>query len=61
MIDPNDGNKSRREYVERTWEVLKRIQRAHLDSYGKLGKVNTWLLSLAVAVAFLVVGYLTAS
>jgi hypothetical protein len=58
MIDPNDDRKSQRKFAERAWKICKRVQRSHLDSFGKLGELNTWLRSLAVAVAFLLISYL---
>lgn len=58
MIDPDDDGRRRRLFVGRVWNACKRFQRAHLESFGKLDRADTWLRSLAVMGAFLLVAYL---
>lgn len=58
VLDPNENSSWLHSFVDRAVHAYKRIQRIHWDSYGKLGEGNTWLRSLAVAGAFLLIAYL---
>lgn len=58
VFDPDKNASWLHSFVDRAVRAYKRIQRIHWDSYGKLGKMNPWLRSLAVAGAFLLIAYL---
>ncbi len=38
--------------------VLKRLLRGHFESYGKLGSLSTWLISVAVFSFFIILSFL---
>lgn len=47
--------------AKRTWTGCRRLQRAHPESFGKLGTLDSWLRSLAITAAFLLIAYLLLS
>lgn len=58
MIDSNEDNGAARSSAERLLQIGKKVIRYHWDSYGKLNDPWTHLISLLVAVGFLLVSYL---
>lgn len=58
MIDRTGNNAWLRGFVERAIHAWKFILRCHRESYGKLGDVRTWLISLAVSAGFLLIAFL---
>jgi len=52
-MDQDDGGRRRRLFVARAWSACRGFQRAHLESFGRLGRADTWLCGLAVTGASL--------
>ena len=58
MIDGTGDDSWLRRLLEWAIHACRLILRYHWESYGKLGNVTTWLASLAVTVAFLLIAFL---
>ena len=58
MIDPSENNGTVRSSAERLLQIGKKIVRSHWDSYGKFNSLRIHLISLLVAVGFLLFSYL---
>ena len=59
MVDPTGNNAWLRGFAERAAYACKRIVCSNWESYGKLGDAQTWLISIAVFVALLLISFLT--